>query len=54
MAILTGMKRLIINEEDPGEFDLLLIADSKTDNEDNMDLDEFAASLGFDVHEFKD
>lgn len=53
VAILTGMKGLIINEEKPDEFDLLLIADSKIDNDDDMDLDDFAARLGLDAHELK-
>jgi len=53
VAILTGMKGLIINEEEPDVFDLLLIADSKIDNDETMDLDDFAAKLGFDAHEFK-
>jgi hypothetical protein len=47
VAILTGMKGLIIDEEGPDEFDLLLIADSKIDNDETMDLDDFAAKLGY-------
>ncbi|MDE7098040.1 MAG: hypothetical protein K2O60_02715 [Ruminococcus sp.] len=37
-----------IPEEEPDEFDMALIADSMTDNEETMSLDEFVKTLWID------
>lgn len=43
--------RMNIPEEEPDEFDMTLIADSMTDNEETMSLDEFVKTLGIDKNE---
>lgn len=41
-----------IKEVEPDEFDKELIADSMIDNDDEMDLDDYARSLGLDPNDF--
>lgn len=43
--------RTNIAEEEPDEFDKALIADSMTDNDETMSLDEFVKTLGIDKNE---
>lgn len=40
-----------IEEEEPDEFDLELIADSMVDNDESMPLEEYISSLGIDINE---
>lgn len=40
-----------IEEEEPDEFDLELIADSMVDNNESMPLEDFISSLGIDINE---
>lgn len=40
-------------EEEPGEVDRALIADSKVDNDESMSLDEFIKELGFDPDDLR-
>lgn len=43
--------RMNIPEEKPDEIDMALIADSMTDNDETMSLDEFVKTLGIDKNE---
>lgn len=43
--------RMSIPEEKPDKLDMALIADSMTDNDETMSLDEFVKTLGIDKNE---
>lgn len=53
VELLKGIKGISIEEEEPDAFDLQLIADSKVDNDEGKDFEDFVKELGFSLDELQ-
>ncbi len=54
ISILKGIEGINISEEEPDQFDLLMIQDAKIDNEETTPLDNLVKELGFSIDELQD
>ena len=51
VTLFGGM--MSISEEEPDEWDKAMIADSKIDNDESMQLDDFVKELGFEPNDLR-